>query len=157
MQQNENIPLKPIIEADPVAFTFDTVGWKVLFFLLICLIIYISYRYYIHYKNNQYRRDAIASISNISLNKNLSMATLITSILFQLKQTAVNTYGRKTVASLEGSNWLQFLDDKVNGINFKKDKTVILNAVYRSEFEESSNFNKDNFIRMSKKWIEKHA
>ncbi len=113
MQQNENIQLKPIIEADPVQFSMDTIGWKVLFFMLLCMIIFAVYKYYLHYKKNKYRREAIQSISEIEANKEYSVSSLIVQIMFLIKQTALQTYGRNEVASLEGAKWLKFLDKKV--------------------------------------------
>jgi len=157
MQLNENIQLNPIIEADPVVFTFDTVGWKVLFFLLLLTFLFLIYKYYLHYKKNQYRRDAIQNINELSKNHVISMSELITHLMFQLKQTALQTYDRKNIASLEGTNWLQFLDKKVKGTYFIKDQKFIMDAVYEDKYEQTTHFNRDNFINKSIKWIKEHA
>ena len=157
MQQNENIQLKPIMEADPVVFTFDTIGWKVLFFLLFVTILFLIYKYYLHYKNNQYRRDAIQNINELHNKQDISVSALITRIMFEIKQTALHAYDRKTVASLEGADWLQFLDKKVKGSNFIKDQEIIIDAVYKDKYVQTDHFNRDDFVNKSLKWIKEHA
>ena len=135
----------------------DTIGWKVLFFILFCMIVFAAYKYYLHYKKNKYRREAIQSISEIEANKENSVSSLIVQIMFLIKQTALQTYGRNEVASLEGENWLEFLDKKVKGVNFKQYQKVINDAVYLDKYDQTNSFSKDDFIRMSKKWINEHA
>jgi hypothetical protein len=157
MQQNENIQLLPIIEADPVKFTMDTIGWKVLFFMLILTVVFIAYNYYMNYKKNAYRRDAISIISEIALRNNNSMSALIAQIMFQLKRTALQSYDKKTVASLEGIKWLHFLDEKGKGNTFSKYQEIITDAVYKNEFKNRNDFNRDEFVNMSINWIKKHA
>jgi len=157
MQQTENIQLMPIIEAEPMMFTMDTIGWKVLFFLLFLTVVFIVYNYYMHYKNNAYRRDAILKISEMALNDTISKSDLITQTMFQIKQTALQSYNKKTVASLEGIKWLQFLDAKVKGNIFSKYQNIINDAVYKNEFKNKNDFNRDEFINMSINWIKKHA
>ncbi len=157
MLQNKNIQLKPIIEPDPVVFSFDAVGWKVLFSLLLLTIVFILYKYYLHYKINQYRREAIKNINDLSNDQNISIYDLISQVMFQIKQTALQTYDRKTVASLEGNDWLQYLDKKVIGSNFINDQEIIIDAVYKDKYIQTNHFNRDDFINKSIKWIKEHA
>ena len=157
MQETDNIQLNPVFEPVPVGFTMDTIGWKILFFLLFITILYGVYKFYLHYRSNQYRRDAIARIKSISTGSEITIPELITRVMFQVKQTALHTFGRKKVASLDGEQWLQFLDKSVKGSDFNQYHDVILSAVYRNEFLKNSNFNRDEFIRLTIKWIEHHA
>jgi len=115
------------------------------------------YKYYLHYKKNKYRREAIQSISEIEFNKEYSVSSLIVEIMFLIKQTALQTYGRNKVASLEGEKWLEFLDKKVKGVNFKQYQKVINDAVYLDKYDQTNSFSKGDFIRISKKWINEHA
>ncbi len=157
MEQGENIRLKPIIEADPVLFTMDTIGWKIVFLILLGALAYLVYRYYQHYRNGKYRREAISKIADIGRNNANSVSSTITQIMFHLKQTALKTYDRKTVASLEGKRWLQFLDEKVKGSYFLNVHEVIVNAIYKDEYDKNGDFNKSDFVKMSIKWIKDHA
>ena len=157
MLQDNTIELSPIIEATPVAFTFDAIGWKVLFFLLFLTMLFFIYKYHLHYKKKQYRRDAIKNINTLNSTKNISINELVSGIMFQLKQTALHTYNKQAVASLKGTNWLQFLDKKVKGSHFLKDQKTITDAVYKDTYNASNQFNPDHFVKMSLKWIKNHA
>lgn len=157
MQEIDNIALNPIIEAVPVQFTMDTLGWKVLFFLIIISLLFGIYSYYLHYLKNKYRRDAISKIQTIIVDSNTSMPSLITQVMFQLKQTALISFGRKKVASLEGEEWLTFLDKSVKGVHFNKYQEIISLAVYKGTIHKEVSFDKDIFIKSSLLWIRKHA
>lgn len=157
MLNTNNTTLKPIIEPDSVACTMDTIGWKVLFFLIFCIILYSIYKYYQIYRNNRYRRVAITNIDELSNTENISVNDLIVRVMFLIKETALQTYDRKKVASLEGVNWLQFLDKKVKNVNFTRDQEIILNAVYRDRYDTTNKFNRDAFVKNASKWIKDHA
>lgn len=155
--QEENIKLSPIIDADPIPFTMDTMGWKVLSFTVFLAILFIAYKYYLRYKHNAYRREAVTQIQALVLSETESTSAIISQIMFLIKQTALQSYDRKTVASLEGENWLNFLDKKLNQSFYINHQEVIASAIYKNEFNNNSAFNKDNFANMSIKWIKNHA
>ncbi len=155
--QNNEIQLKPIIEADSVQFSMDTIGWKVLFFLLLMSMVFMAYKYYLNYKNNTYRRRAISEILEIDQQTEKSISALISEIMFQIKQTALQTYDRNNVASLEGVSWLQFLDETGKGNPFSKYQDIITDSVYKNEFKNKNDFNRDDFVKMSINWIKNHA
>ena len=157
MTQDENIKLNPIIEADPIPFTMDTIGGKVLFFMLFILIVILAYKYYVNYKRNAYRREAIAKIQDIIKGDINVTVSSISQIMFLLKQTALQTYGRKIVASLEGEKWLVFLDSKLNQTGFTKHHDIISSAIYKNEFNDTNSFSLTDFSNMSIKWIKNHA
>ncbi len=157
MLQNEEIRLNPIIDADPVQFTMDTIGWKILFILLLSALFVMIYKYYLHYKKNAYRRVAVSKIQELSLDNKSSTSFLISQIMFELKQTALQSYDRKTVAALEGEKWLQFLDKTKKQSTFSKHHDIIVSAIYKDEFEKNDSFNLNDFAEMSINWIEKHA
>jgi hypothetical protein len=157
VQQEENIKLNPIIDADPIPFTMDTLGWKMVFFILFLTILFIAYKYYLKYKRNAYRREAITKIQVLIENETASASTFISQIMYILKQTALETYDRKTVASLEGETWLTFLDKTLNQSFYITHQDVIASAIYKNEFDITSTFNQNDFANMSIKWIKKHA
>jgi len=119
--------------------------------------VYLLYKYYINYKKNQYRRDAVFKISEIQNNSENSITEIVKQTMFQIKLTALETFGRNEVASQEGINWLQFLNESGKNTNFELYQEEIINAVYQDEFIENSNFNKDEFTKTSIKWIKNHA
>ena len=157
MPQNEDIQLNPIIDADPVQFTMDTIGWKILFILLFFALVIMIYTYYLRFKKRAYRREAVSKIKELTLDNKSSTSILISQIMFELKQTALQSYDRKTVAALEGEKWLHFLDKKINQSYFIKHHAIIVRAVYKDEFKKSNSFNLNDFADMSINWIKNHA
>lgn len=157
MLQNQEIQLNPIIDADPVQFTLDTIGWKIVFVLVIFALVVLIYKYYLRYKKNEYRRAAVSKIKELSLDKKSSMSVIISKIMFELKQTALQSYDRKIVAALEGELWLQFLDKTLKKSTFSKHHEIIVNAIYKDEYKQDDSFNLTDFADMSINWIKKHA
>jgi hypothetical protein len=155
--QNEEIQLNPIIDANPVQFTMDTIGWKIVFVLLISAFAVMIYKYYQHYKKNAYRRVAISKIKELTMDNKSSMSFLISQIMFELKQTALQSYDRKAVAALEGEKWLQFLDKTIKKSTFTKHHDIIVCAIYKDEFKQNDSFNLNDFADMSINWIKNHA
>ncbi len=157
MQEIDNIQLNPIIEPIPVEFTMDTIGWKVIFFLVFSTVLFGIYKSYLNYKKNKYRREAISKIQHITLDKELTIPSLIAQVMFQIKQTALISFERKKVAALVGEEWLTFLDKSVKGVHFNAFHEIILLAIYKGECKEEIPFDKELFISSSIKWIRKHA
>lgn len=140
--------IKPIMEPPPVEFTFETIGWAILFWTGILTILIIIIRRVISYKKNKYRRDALNVLSNLndSLTTNQQIAT-------QLKLVAIKTYGRKTVAHLSGKDWISFLQSKGKLPEFSNLDTFLMECLYKNKLDlEQSN----QFLTYSKKWIKTH-
>ena len=157
MEEVENIKLNPLMEPSPVAFSMDTIGWKILFAQLLIIILYSAYKFYLHYKHNKYRRLAVAKIIEISQLSDNEMPSMISQIMFQIKQTALLTFDREKVASLEGNQWLQFLQQTAKDVHFVEYKDVIISSVYKGEVSSEVDFDKNDFVKNSIKWIKKHA
>ncbi len=151
------IELGNILEAAPVPYTYDTTGWKIVFGLLVLFVIWLAYSYYKWYKKNAYKRAAMAKIRDLEQQFPDNQASLIREIMFALKQTALQTYTRKEVASLKGAAWLNFLDNKGKTTQFTKHQEVITQALYKNELDSASNFNSAQFVASSLKWIKTHA
>ena len=67
-------------------------------------------RLYVRYKSNQYKRNAITEIKELIKNREQPENIFITKVLLVLKRTALQSFGRSEVASLQGDDWLSFLD-----------------------------------------------
>lgn len=146
-----------ILEPDPAPFTFETIGWQTLFFLLFAGILFMVFKIYHKYQQNKYRRDAILSVRELEKDFSTNTIESILKTLFLLKQTALQTFDRKDVAALYGINWLQFLDQKAKHTNFQQYQEIIEDSVYKEELQPENNFNATVFINMSIKWIKEHA
>ena len=157
MEEVENIKLSPLMEPSPVAFSMDTIGWKILFVLLLIIIMYSAYKFYLHYKHNKYRRIAVSKIIEVSQLPDNELPSMITQIMFQIKQTALQTFGREKVAALQGDPWLQFLEETANGVHFVDYKDIIISSVYKGKISAEGDFDKMEFVKNSIKWIKRHA
>ncbi|MCO4822637.1 MAG: DUF4381 domain-containing protein [Flavobacteriaceae bacterium] len=155
--QSSELELGAILEPEPISFSFNTIGWKILLVLLIFLIIYVGYRIFVTYRNNKYKRSAVAEIEALVKNNEQPLNSFITRVLIVLKQTALQSYTRVEVASLQGDEWLSFLDEKVPGSNFIAYKSAITDAIYSKTLLTKAYFNKEEFSQLTIKWIKKHA
>ena len=148
--------LEGIMEPPPIPFTFEAIGWKITLGILMLLLMLVAYRVYKKYQKNQYRRDAIANIKKL-LETTTPGRGLVTQVLFNLKQTALKTYGRSETASLTGEKWLAFLDQKVKGSHFVRYRELVEEVTYHGQFKPQHGFDAKEFAEMSIKWIERHA
>lgn len=155
--QDNQLELGEILEVEPIPFTFDTLGWKIVAIALLLLLAHFIYKFYLKYKSNQYRREAVIEIESLNVDSELTESAFITQSILVLKRIAMQTFSRQEVASLNGEAWLSFLDKKVTGVNFRKYAKEIEEAVYKDKFNPSSNYNKTEFYTMSIKWIKNHA
>ena len=146
----------PLIEPDPISFSFDTPGWYFLggiVFILSCLLLL---RVIKNYRKNAYRRDAIEKLGQIEneSQKGVNYITL-NHIFTLLKIVAFETYGRHEVAAMHGSEWLTFLESKAANVSFNKYEEDIYRAVYKEEKVPETVV--IELISQSKKWIQTHA
>ena len=157
MQEGSNIAeLGILYEPDPVQFSFDTVGWKVLFSLLIVFMLGLIIKLSIRYIKNAYRREALKMLSMIKkryYEKEEARCISDTSIL--LKQVALKSYGRKKVAELHSSAWIDFLNESAPKVDFTSSEKVISKALY--ENKNSNNEAVRKYFDQAEKWIKRHA
>lgn len=148
--------LGPIIEPDPILFSFDATGWSILFFLMLVLLIILLVKGIKHYNKSAYRRNAIQKIVDLNQNgQQLDLEHQFLEVLIILKITALKAYGRKEVAPLYGKNWLMFLESKGKNTPFGKFESLINSVTYKTGKVEAKELNDLTII--SKKWIQTHA
>lgn len=148
--------LGPLLEPDPVKFSYDTPGWYFLGIVTILVLSLAILRWYRHYRENTYRREAINEINQLNMSSSQhEILQRLTELLIILKLVALKTYGREEVAALHGKPWLLFLDSKTENTSFSEFEPLISKATYQSiplhieELEALKN--------LSKKWIQNHA
>ena len=142
----KSLELKELYEPEPVIFTFETIGWKVLAVVLCIIIVCTTFIVIRNYIKNAYRRDALKKLEEI---------TSIVDALIILKKVALQTFDRKKVGNLYGDQWLKFLDQTGKKVDFSSLKTDIATAIYKDD-EVDSNV-RAAIILNSKKWIKTHA
>jgi hypothetical protein len=143
------------MEAEPIPFTMDTVGWQVLFVLSGLLISYLVYLFVLKYRANKYRRTAIQEIKNFK--NSMTDAAFITQCMFLVKQVALQSYGRNKVAALTGEKWISFLDECEKSVDFTTNSELIFIAIYKGELPKTAQFNRTAFSNECVNWISRHA
>lgn len=146
----------PIIEPEPIAFSFNTLGWKIVGVLLLCLLAFVIYKLYKKYQKNAYKREAIKVLTELESQVNSQKSSSIAEqISAQLKRVAIISFGREEVAALSGTPWLAFLQEKGKHTPFLKFEDDMNNVIYSEKEMDSIKINE--MLKLSIKWIKSHA
>ena len=138
--------LGALIEPEAIPFTFNTIGWKVLFTVVSVTLIVSFIIWLIKYIKNKFRRDAIKNINNITTQNNP-----VKEIFVNLKIVAIKSFGRENAAKLSGKEWLIFLNSKAKNIDFLLFEQEINKAIYKDEKIDKEKL--EQLITISIKWI----
>lgn len=153
-QETDTIDIGPILEPDPVLFSFETVGWLILVVLLLIVFLIVLVKQFKLYKKNTYRREAIKRLKLLK-NQEGQNHFQINQLNILLKQVAINTFGREKVATLYGKEWFEFLESTSKNTKFTSYLAVFSNAIYESKDANEKDFN--TIIQLTKTWIKTHA
>lgn len=153
-QETDTIDIGPILEPDPVLFSFETVGWLILVVLLLIVFLIVLVKQFKLYKKNTYRREAIKRLIVIQ-SEDAQNHFQINQLNILLKQVAINTFGREKVATLYGKEWFEFLESTSKNTKFTSYLAVFSNAIYESKDANEKDFN--TIIQLTKTWIKTHA
>ncbi|NOR13950.1 MAG: DUF4381 family protein [Candidatus Aminicenantes bacterium] len=162
--QSADPQLEGLIEiALPQAISYkpETIGWLILFSLIITLLVWIVYRRYRHIKANRYRRWALEKLQDIEriLRQNLGLEKALAEIPVLVKQTALHCFPREKIASLSGENWLRFLDASYGGTDFTDGPGQILEQTAYQPSKRLEQYKEEeihDLIHIVRKWIKKH-
>lgn len=88
-------------------------GWYVIGALLLILLLWQGTRSWSNWRNNRYRREALAELAEIQ-----SGRVAANGLPELLKRTALSAWPRSQVAALSGAEWHQFLDDSATMARF---------------------------------------
>ncbi|MGI9530303.1 DUF4381 domain-containing protein [Lutimonas sp.] len=148
--------LGPIMEADPVKFSFNTPGWYILGAFMLVSVLFFAVRQIKKYRANTYRREALKKLNQLKNGLNeANEHQQLSGVLAILKIVAIQTYGRQAVANLYGKEWLLFLDSKIKGNSFAPFEMTINNSIYKGA--QATEVDLASFHIVSKNWIQKHA
>lgn len=156
-QQQEENPTEivgDILEPEPIAFTFETIGWKVLAFLFALTTCIFFYKWLKLYRKNKYRRTALKKLKLIE-SENSAPHYKINQLNIILKQVAMVTFGREQVASLYGNDWLLFLDSTYKNSDFANYSAHFSDAIYHNK--EVGKNTLDSIFKTTKTWINEHS
>ncbi|PWJ44254.1 DUF4381 domain-containing protein [Sediminitomix flava] len=155
MNENEN-SIGQLIEPGPIAYTYDTTGWKIvaatLVFLFVLFILWKIYRYL----KNTYRREALQYFSTIE-NTDINLQKQVLEVNKLLKQVAITAYGRQKVISLQKEKWIDFLNSKSKKAIFSDSTEEVLNQyIYKSALSTQEVEQTKQYLDHARTWISKH-
>jgi len=115
--------LHDFYQPPPPSWLPQTIGWYVIFALLILLLAWMLWRVWVRWRHNRYRREALRELKQASC---LEIPAL-------LKRTALAAWPREKVAGLSGEPWLKFLDANGDGGSFRNGSgRLLLHVDYRA-------------------------
>jgi Ca-activated chloride channel family protein len=135
--------LEPVPEPEPISMMPQTVGWLWLLLFLAALFVLFGRKLVKHRKENAYRNQALDELAQSS-----DDPTVLSNLI---RRTALAAYPRYSVASLSGSDWLEFLDRSYGGKEFTSGHgQALASAPYRE------NSDAPNLKPLVKDWIRSH-
>ena len=153
--------LKEIALPDPVSYMPQTIGWYILFAVVLILAVWLGYRGYRRWMVNRYRTFALRRLDDIEqqLRQPDTRMNALTAIPVLIKQTALRCYRRAEIAQVSGKEWLAFLDKSYGGKEFKEGAGRLLpDLSYQSSanLEGVEDSKVGELLSLIKIWIRKH-
>lgn len=153
--------LHDIISPHPVAWLPPAPGWYAFGLSILLLFGWFSVLKYLAWRRNKYRREALIELDE--LGKELTDSTRYQHLLPQLpqlvKRTAIAAYGRSSVASLTGEDWLTFLDKTGSTHLFTKGNGRLLNDCSYQPAAQLAKFSREQVAGLQKAvshWTRNH-
>jgi len=139
----------------------QTIGWYVVFGLILFVTGYWVYGRLQRFQKNRYRRLALAELAVIEgeLQQPEKCAEALVEIPVLLKWTALAAFPRSEVAGLSGERWLAFLDKTMGGKDFTEGGGRLLSELAYAPapgIAELSDERIRNLLQLTRRWIERH-
>jgi hypothetical protein len=154
--------LHPAIAPEPVSFEILTIGWYLLFGIIILVLILVVVFQFRGWLKKKYRRDANKIIASdikpliLSINDRQAGLSRLSALL---KQVAITSYSCEEVADLYGDSWIGFLNKTYRGVDFTQLKSVnLIDSQYQpnEKLAQIENSELEKLILYSQKWIGDH-
>lgn len=135
--------LEPVPVPEPVSWQPQTAGWLWLGAAVLAAVIWGGRRYLQHRKANAYRKAGLRALAKAGDDP--------AAISDVLKRTALAGFPRENVASLSGSDWLEFLDRTLQSQQFSTGHGAkMATAAYQPHSPEPG------LNALAATWIRKH-
>lgn len=123
--------LHDIVEPAAISWWPPATGFWILLALLLVWMLAIGLLFWIRYKRNGYRREALALLKQIEpgLQHAQTRGSALAEVAMLLKRTALSAYPRVEVAELSGEEWLAFLDGSGHTSHFSEGAAAILGNI----------------------------
>ena len=118
---------------DAISWLPSAPGWRVLLVVALVAACWKGWQYGKYWWRNRYRRFAIAELHSI-LSSDLDPASKLGRVSTLLKATALQAYDRRSIAGLNGGDWIKWLNSLVPGPLFDAEQQQLLTVeAYRAE------------------------
>jgi hypothetical protein len=153
--------LHEIVMPAPVSWAPQTIGWYVLFGLILLVAGWWVYMCLRRFRKNRYRRLALEELTVVEreLQEPERRAKALAEIPVLLKWTALAAFPRSEVAALTGEQWLAFLDRNLGGKDFKEGPGRILSELAYAPAEKTARFSDEsirNLLQLIRRWTKRH-
>jgi hypothetical protein len=153
--------LHEILLPEPVIWMPRTMGWYLVFGLILLAAGWWVFGRLRRFRANRYRRLALAEIKVIEreLQEPEKRAKTLAEIPVLLKRTALSAFPRSDVADLSGEKWLAFLDKTMGGREFREGEGRLLPELAYAPGARTSKLPDDTIgrlLQLVRLWVKKH-
>jgi len=136
---------------DPVPWTPETYGWVGVAMCAFGLACWIAFKRYRHWKSQAYRREALAELDAMNHDR-----AHLASLPHLLRRTALSAFPRAEVASLQGPEWIHWLNSA--GAAFTtQDAAPLDRLAYQPQLaEELDDPSVDRLLSASRSFVRTH-
>tara|TARA_B100000579_G_scaffold163595_1_gene132813 strand:+ start:597 stop:1064 length:468 start_codon:yes stop_codon:yes gene_type:complete len=145
--------LNPLREPSAISWWPPAIGWWVIFCLVIILMSILLFALFRRYKKQSYRRHAIFALDKLLLESSSQAEydPFPSKVNVLLKTVALKAYDKKEIATLYGTNWLNFLKLAPGCENSQVSSFVL--ELYQPE---ESSFTRNEIYSFARTWIKMH-
>ncbi len=150
--ENPLVNLKDIHLPPAVSFWPPAPGWWILSALFISSIFFGGLWFYKRHKKRKPINEALRILKNLQIHHENSKDEVksLRNLSNLLRRTSLTFYKHESVASLNGSSWLEFLDKTGNTKEFSNGAGKVLG---NEAFQKNVNTDMDTLFSLVKKWI----
>lgn len=151
--------LRELIETPPpdaISWFPSTWGWKCVYVVFICYVLFKSVKAYQRYKRDIYRRTSLMWFEQLEQLNKTDKARYVLQIPLVLKAAALQGFDRTMINSLTKCQWPIWLDDTCSKTNFDDGYANLLYQLAYAPKQEFENKQIDGLIEQCKLWIRFH-
>ena len=150
--ENPLVNLKDIHLPPPVSFWPPAPGWWILAVLLISSLFIGGVLFYRQHKKRKPKTEALRILKDLQILYQNSKDEVVSlrNLSNLLRRTALTFYDNDEVASLQGSSWLEFLDNTGKTKEFSQGAGKVLG---NEVFQQKVNPDMNALFPLVKKWI----
>ncbi|WNC66879.1 DUF4381 domain-containing protein [Thalassotalea nanhaiensis] len=126
-------------QPDAISWWPNTIGWQLLFIVVLLLVFKRIYFAIKRYQDDAYRRNALKCLIEIKHSSSQHCYLNYQQLPALLRTSALHAFDRSDITQLNGKNWEEWLDQQCEQSNFNKNCSGILHQLaYNPAFEIST-------------------